>query len=255
VLAADPAEPETRSLDPLPPPAGDRPGEGTTRALTALPARRFERRRRPLPLGLLLLAALTLSAAVAALLDVTGALGVPLRWFLVYAVGLGALAVVVSPWIGRARGPVALTAGLAAALALAFLVDVPLRGGIGERTVQPGSAAELAREYRLGVGRLVVDLRSVATDGVPRRVEAGVGVGSLVVILPPALDAVVEGRASVGRVEVFGHEDGGVDAYASALSRAGETAVAEARLVLDLEVGVGKVETYVVPTPPAGGTL
>ena len=251
-------EDDTRRLGPAP-------------AVAALPPARFEaepasaprfavpppppRRRRTLPLGLLLLATLVLSAVLAALLDVTGALDVSLQWFLVYAVGLGALAVVVSPWLGRARGPVALTAALAAALAVAVIVDVPLRGGIGERTVQPRSAAELEPEYRLGVGKLVVDLRSLAPDGLERRVEAGVGIGELLVLLPANAAAAVEGRTSVGTVYVFEESDRGIDAMASGLSPLSERAARLPVLLLDLEVGVGHLETRVVPSPPPGGTL
>jgi hypothetical protein len=215
------------------------------------PLREAPRRRR-LPLASNALGAIVVSGAVAALLDTTRALEIYLEWFLVYALGLSGAALIASAWYGRVWGPLALTAVLAAAVTFTAIVDVPLRGGVGDRTVQPRSLAELGTEQHLGVGRLVLDLRELPLDGRVWRLEAGVGVGELIVLLPPDADASVEGRAGVGEVELFDREENGV--HVETTSGVG-AAYAPGTIALDLEVGVGRVETRLAPAPLAGGPL
>ena len=41
---------------------------------------------------------------------------------------------------------------------MSALIDVPFKGGFGERTNVPLSAAELKPEYHLAAGELTVDL-------------------------------------------------------------------------------------------------
>jgi phage shock protein PspC (stress-responsive transcriptional regulator) len=233
-------------------------GDTTTRAwpplppspVAPLPPPREARHRRRLPLGSIALGAIVVSGAIAALLDATGALEISVEWFLVYALALSGAALIASAWYGRVRGPLALTAVLAAAVTFAAIVDVPLRGGVGDRTVQPRSLAELGTEQRLGVGRLVLDLRELPLDGRGWRLEAGVGVGELIVLLPPDTDASVEGRAGVGEVELFDREENGVHVVTTSGVGAAYT---PGTIALDLEVGVGKVETRLASAPlPAG---
>jgi hypothetical protein len=95
----------------------------------------------------------------------------------VFALGLATIGLVAGALYGRVRGPVSLAVVLGLALGLALLIDVPLRGGVGDRTVRPLSTAELADEYRLGVGKLVLDLRGIDLGSEERHIEAGVGVG------------------------------------------------------------------------------
>ncbi len=209
--------------------------------------------RRRLPIGWITLGVTLVSAAVAALLDVTGALDVPVEWFLLYALGLSGIGIVAAAWYGRVHGPATLAVLLGLALGVVAVVEVPLRGGVGERTIRPASAGELASEYRLGVGRLILDLRQLSLAEPLGRIEVGVGVGELVVLLPPGTVAQVAGRASVGEVRLFDRDRGGIhvdESYPGAAS--GD---APAPLTLDLEVGVGRVETRTTPTPPPGSSF
>jgi hypothetical protein len=224
-------------------------GDTTTRAWPSLPPSpvapiappREAPQRRRLPLASIALGAIVASGAAAALLDVTGALDISLDWFLVYALGLSGVALIASAWFGRVRGPLTLTALLAVAVAFAAIVDVPLRGGVGDRTVQPRSLAELGTQQHLGVGRLVLDLRELSLQGRGWRLEAGVGVGELIVLLPPGTAASVEGRADIGEVQLFGREENGV--HVDTASDFGAAYAPPGTIALDLEVGVGRVET------------
>ena len=41
------------------------------------------------------------------------------------------------------------------------MIDVPFKGGIGEKTERPASTAELKSEYHLAIGELKLDLGAV----------------------------------------------------------------------------------------------
>jgi hypothetical protein len=133
------------------------------------------------------------------------------------------------------------------------VVEVPLRGGVGEQTVRPTSVDELGSEYHVGVGKLVLDLRELSLTQPLGRVEAGVSVGELLVLLPPDAVAHVDGRASVGEVQLFDRERAGVHVDESYPGPG--VPGAPALLTLDLEVGVGRVEARTVEAPPPGGSL
>ena len=63
----------------------------------------------------------------------------------------------------------------AAAVASAFHVDV--RDGVGDRTYQAAGAADVHRQYRLGVGKLRIDLHGARFPVGETRVDARVGIG------------------------------------------------------------------------------
>jgi predicted membrane protein len=102
--------------------------------------------------------------------------------------------------------------------------------------------AELKPEYHLAIGELTVDLGGVSfpqestTD-----VEATVGVGHLVVIVPRGVEVNVHAHAGAGAVQFPGDGDGqgGVRVNRDMQLNAGAGA---ARINLDAQVGVGQVE-------------
>ena len=204
-------------------------------------------RNRRLPVGWITLGALLAAAAVAALLDVLGALDISAQTFLLVALGLCGLGVVAGAVAGRVRGPLALGTATALALVAVSIVSVPVGGGVGERTFRPSTAAELEPEYRLGAGELVLDLRDVGVTTGEQQVEASVGVGRLLVIVPTGTQVQADGSASVGEVVLFGHEENGVGVEASAVAADSTPSffTQTGRLVLDLGVGLGRVETRV----------
>src|ERR671933_301720 len=96
---------------------------------------------------------------------------------------------------------VVLTLAAAAAVATAFHVDV--RNGIGTRTYVPAAAADVHRDYKLGIGRLRLDLSGVRLPRGETDVDARVGIGDLVVTVPENTAVRVKGDAQVGAVDVF----------------------------------------------------
>ena len=153
----------------------------------------------------------------------------------------------------RAGGGGLVVLGLALTVVLASISAVDtglLQRGAGERTFAPATAGELEERYDLGVGSLTLDLTAIDADELQgEQVKVQMGVGELVVVLPPASEVAVDvhGRASAGDVKIFGrsaqHDGTNVEQRVTDELDEGEEA-----LVLDLDVGLGTIE---VVRPPA----
>jgi len=192
--------------------------------------------------GRLVLGLVVVVIGVAALLQAAGVSDVPWKAVLpgsLIAVGLGLVIAGRRSESGQG-GLIAIGIVLTVLLATASAVDIPLEGGVGERTERPTSLSGVKSEYRLAVGQLTLDLTSVPVPvtGTARTVRARVGVGQLIVELSDQL-AVVRGHAGVGQVTIFGESDEGfgVDKDVTPIAPAGQAIV----FSLDLSVGIGEV--------------
>jgi hypothetical protein len=155
-------------------------------------------------------------------------------------VGAGLL---VGAWVGRARWLIAVGLVLALALgATAAASDAGLDDGLGDRTWTPTRDAS----YSLGAGEARLDLSSLPDTG-SYEVEAEVGVGRLLVLVPEGARVTGEAQAGVGELlQVF--EDG----RRRVLNPDDDTDVQErfifpgatggATVELDLAVGMGQIE-------------
>jgi hypothetical protein len=128
---------------------------------------------------------------------------------------------------------VILTLVLVSSSAFSVLADVPFSGGVGENDLTPTT---LEDEYRWAVGTMTLDLTAAPLDG--RTIEASVGIGELVVIVPAGAAVTVDAGAGLGEVVVFGTSQGGV----SPELEVGLPDGGEADLHLMIRVGIGKVE-------------
>jgi phage shock protein PspC (stress-responsive transcriptional regulator) len=98
---------------------------------------------------------------------------------------------------------------LAAAAVVATVFHVDVADGIGKRTYVPASAGDVHSRYRLGIGRLQLDLAGVRLPRGETDVDAKVGIGDLVVMVPADVAVKVRSDAQVGAVDVFDrHADG-----------------------------------------------
>ena len=132
---------------------------------------------------------------------------------------------------------VALVAMAAGALGVvAASSDVPLRGGIGDRSWAPGSVEEMDRSYRLAVGDMDLDLSGIGVPEGVTRVDASVVAGRLVVRVPRDVAVSVDAHTGAGQVIVFGDRDEGTNAARSVAAESGR------RLVVTARAGVGDVE-------------
>jgi phage shock protein PspC (stress-responsive transcriptional regulator) len=192
------------------------------------------------PLGALTVSALLVLGGTAWILDATGAWDVDLGVLTGVALAIVGAALVVSTWYGRARGLIALGMPLVLLVGVLGLVDVPLRGGIGDPTHHPRTVDAIDRDYELAIGNLSVDLRDVDFSGARRHVRAQVGIGQLNVTVPKAVRVVLDAHAGAGGVTAFGrsaHECCPTDVH-----RVSPGAAAGGTLYLDADVGAGHVD-------------
>jgi hypothetical protein len=186
-----------------------------------------------------LVGALLVLVGIGWLLD-AGGVGVPWRAVLPAALIAVGLACVAGAFQGRQHAMmvvgVVLTAVLAVAAAADWDLDVPLAGGVGDRTERPATPAELT-SYELGAGDFLLDLQQLQVPPGTTAVKARVGVGELVVEVPDGVTVRVVASSGLGEVQVLGEQENGV------ANRVDTTAEADGdrRLELDLRVGIGQV--------------
>jgi hypothetical protein len=190
------------------------------------------RRRRPVGLGLVLIAV--------GVLWMLSLAGIDLRWEIVLPAALVVvgLLVVLSPTWGGGDGLIGLGIVLAI-LALVLAVPSPAAFSAGDRTIAVTDVADLEARYGLGAGTMTLDLRELELPTGTTEVRAGVNLGELVVLVPPDVTIAGEGRVAMGEVERFGRASGGIAPRAELASPGDD---ADRILELDLRVGLGQIE-------------
>jgi len=191
-----------------------------------------------LNLGQIVAGGILVMIGIAWLIEAADWADVPWRGLLAGALILVGVALLAGARSGSHGGLIAFGLVLAVAMALSgaieVLVDIPLNAGIGEQRHRP--VDEVDDEYRWGIGSMTVALRGSTADLEGRTIAASVAIGELIVILPADVSVSVTARSGIGEVRVF-------DEYSAGLGSDVEfTEEADAILVLDLEVAIGKVE-------------
>jgi hypothetical protein len=192
---------------------------------------------------------------LANLLAVAGALGVlnaagavNLNWLSGGALALLLLGggMVLGGLFGKTTGLVPIGLVLAIPLILLTAVGMPLHGAIGDESWAPATAAQALPSYQTGIGDGNLDLSGAAPGaGKTLRVSAQVGIGDLIVTVPPDVD-----------VHVLAHDGvGGVNADQGPGSRSWDvnedfvipavSAHPQGTIVLELNVGIGDVDVEV----------
>jgi phage shock protein PspC (stress-responsive transcriptional regulator) len=158
--------------------------------------------------------------------------GWPILVFL--AVGGVVLAGAARRWVG---------AGFLLVVLLATAAGGAWQAGIGDRLDRPDATASGHRAYHLGVGQLTVDLSDAGLSKLTE-VNAHVGVGKLIVVVPPGLSVRMHGSAGIGDVVVFGDHQRGTRVREDLTD--GSPVLAP--MQISATVGLGQV---VVERPPA----
>jgi predicted membrane protein len=113
-------------------------------------------------------------------------------------------------------------------------VHVHVGRGVGERTYNVAGIQDLRQNYRLGIGKMVLDLSDVQFPADREtQVNARVDVGRLDVIVPPGVALRVHGDTQFGDVNLLGDVSDGHDVERS-VHQDGKRV-----LVLDAHVGAG----------------
>jgi phage shock protein PspC (stress-responsive transcriptional regulator) len=191
-------------------------------------------------LGLAFLALVGLGMLMA--LAGVAAFGVAIGWGIPIAaiiVVLG-IALVALSFRGGARWLIPPIVALAVGSGVAAATDLNFRGGIGNREYHPQSAKAIPVDgYKLGIGRLVVDLRDLnwKKEKVVH-LDTRLGAGQSNILVPANVCVVGSTHVGAGESEVVGQLNQGFSVDDSPDST-GTTA--KPRLVLDAEVQTGQL--------------
>jgi phage shock protein PspC (stress-responsive transcriptional regulator) len=161
--------------------------------------------------------------------------GVPVA---IVIIAIGAL-LVLAALRGGARWLIPPAIALAIGGGVAAAADLDLKGGIGNREYHPVSTKSIPADgYRLGVGRLVVDLRDLNWEKqrvLPLKVSLGVGQAD--VFVPRGVCVTGTTHVGAGESEVAGELNDGADVDYTA----GASSHATPRLDLDASVDAGQL--------------
>jgi hypothetical protein len=141
---------------------------------------------------------------------------------------------------GASGGLVAAGVIVSVLVIVSSLLTFPFTGrlaGVGDVDHRPTTVEAVADGFALGVGSLAVDLRALPIADEPVTVEAGVGIGELVIRVPPDAAVDVHARTGMGEVVVAGRSRGGVGVELRERLE-GEGPV----LSVEASTGIGKVE-------------
>lgn len=191
------------------------------------------------------LAFLTAAAAVIVLVAVAGAWlaginGMLAGWIVV---AIGAV-LIFTAFTGGTRWLALPAFVFAFSVAVTAAADVDLHGGFGDRTYRPTTLAEVRDGYRLGAGRLEVDLRDVSFPAGPTHLPIRLGVGEVVVLVPKDVCVATRAQIGGGYVGALDRQDGGLDVN---WDNRPSPPPHRPRLVLDAQLGLGAL--FVVDRP------
>ena len=89
--------------------------------------------------------------------------------------------------------------------------DLNAKGGVGDLAYRPATSQALRDHYRVGVGRLVLDLRGTGLTPGDHRVRVEAGVGQVLVLVPANVCVSSRAHVGIGAARVFQRKSGGVD--------------------------------------------
>ncbi len=180
---------------------------------------------------------------VLALIGLVAALGAATGVGFIVALGGGVAVAVVSMVAGLGLITAGLLGGprwlilpvlvLVVPLAVVSAADLNLEGGVGERTFRPAAVADVRPEYRVGVGRVEVDLRDVKFPAGSTQVNLRVGIGEARVLVPAGMCTSIQGDIGMGAADIPERFQEGPD-----------VTIRERRqqLVINADVGVGHLQ-------------
>ncbi|WP_419842773.1 PspC domain-containing protein [Candidatus Poriferisodalis sp.] len=232
---------------------------GRTPAAAARPLRadRVRRRRGASAVGAVSLALLVVYAGVIAVLHSTGALDAHIAPTLAGALGIVGIGLVASAFTVPARTLLAVGALLASGLLLTAGSRASWGSGFGEDHVFVSGFGADETEIRHGIGNLTVDFTAFMQRSGVHDYEIDLAVGELIVLVPDRLHSMLDINVGTGWVMLSHLRDGRLrltrnigDTGGIGVSRElGFPAHpdAEARVQLDIDVGVGTVEIISIP--------
>jgi phage shock protein PspC (stress-responsive transcriptional regulator) len=133
-------------------------------------------------------------------------------------------------WLILPAIAVALPAGVVAA------ADIDVKGGYGDRTYRPATSSAVRDSYRMGAGKLVVDLRGANLTPGDHPIKLDIGVGEAQLVVPPGVCVSTDSHLGMGGVQVFDRDSGGIDVDWTDERTA---PAGTPRVLVDANVGIG----------------
>ena len=154
-----------------------------------------------------------------------------------------AVGATVSAIVNRSWMALPLVALLAVVTTGLFITHPDLDGGVGERTVTADTIAAAERNQQLGMGELRLDLSNVPMDQLDAalQVQAEVGIGHLVVIVPDNATLVIHTQLGAGDLTVDGNNVADGVRHDDTRTMTPDD-VSIGTIDLDVSVGVGRID-------------
>lgn len=146
--------------------------------------------------GLCLVAAFALSVGVGFVAALGGDVAVA---GISIVAGLGLIA---AGLLGGPRWLILPALVLVVPLAFVSAANLDLRGGVGEKEYRPTSVAALADEYRIGMGRLDVDLRALELPAGNTDLKLRVGLGEAYLRVPNGVCVATDAQIGLGAADL-----------------------------------------------------
>ena len=197
-------------------------------------------RRERSSLGWFTIAAVLVAVGVAAVLENWDVMTLDVGQFFALALSVLGAGLLVGAWWGRARLLIVLGVLLVPLVLASSLVDMPLRGRVGDSFLVPQTASDVADGFEVLAGHLTLGLDEIRTDE-DLHVDASVAMGSLDVVVPRGVRVIVNGTMNAGRLDFFGRVDSGFDVRKSIVEGDPDS---ERTITLDIEAGIGNVDVY-----------
>jgi phage shock protein PspC (stress-responsive transcriptional regulator) len=190
-----------------------------------------------------------IARATLALIAMAAALGAATGIGFVAAIGGGTAVAVIAIFAGLGLIAAGMLGGprwlilpvtvLVLPLAVVSASDINLQGGVGDRSFRPTSVAQLRPEYRLGVGQMDLDLRSISLPAGQTEVRVSLGMGEARVRVPGNACVSTTAQILAGAADLPDRVDEGlnldVDQHARAIA-------GRPRLLVTADVGVGHLQ-------------
>ena len=256
------ADRPTGSATPPPPPASPMPVADTpttvttvtTAALSTTPDSPWSAtrplqiddirpRRRRRPVGSIVALAVVAFIGVASAGDALDWWDISVLTTLIVSLISTAVGAIVSAIVNRSWMALPLVALLAVVTTGLFITHPDLDGGIGERTVTADTIAVAERNQQLGMGELRLDLSNVPLDQLDAalEVQAEVGIGHLVVIVPDNATLVIHTQLGAGDLTVDGNNVADGVRHDDTRTMTPDD-VSIGTIDLDVSVGVGRID-------------
>jgi phage shock protein PspC (stress-responsive transcriptional regulator) len=152
-------------------------------------------------------------------------------------IGAGAL-LAVGAYFGFGRWLILPALAFALPVGVVSAAGIDLHGGAGDRDYNPVSADQVHDSYRVGAGRLLVDLRNAHLPPGDHPLKLKVGLGQAVLVVSNDVCVATKAHVGIGNVQSFDTSHGGVDVD---WDNQPSTAGTNPRVVLDADVGMGEV--------------